>query len=205
MKIKKIIAREFLYFLGSLLFLVVVYACFILYNVFQENKIAKFGNDLDILNKQYQIFLSRPLQVKNPNITQEKLDDLANFIIKNPNVTKKNIYDIIIEIENDSILLNAIYDYAATTQAHKYKNKKEQNLKFPEFFVIKKNDMDSIMFFQSKIEPLQNDEAKSKDNILSSSETNNYILTIGLWVFIFSFGLRYLVYATKWSLQNVSS
>ena len=158
-----------------------------------------------ILDNHYQSFLSRPLKVKNPEITQEKLDDFANFIIENPNVSQKYMYELIIELENDSILLKALYDYSATTQAKKYKYKKEQNLKFPEFFVFEKTDIDSIKYFQSKIEHLQNDEVKTKENILSISETNSYMFTIGLWVFILTFGSRYLVYTTKWSIQTIKS
>ena len=132
---KKIIAREFLYFIGTILLLVLAYAYFFLYNVFQENKISKISNDLVILNNQYESFLSRPLKVKNPDITQEKLDDFASYIIQNPNESRERILELIIEFENDTTLLKALYDYAATTQAQKYKNKKEQNLKFPEFFI----------------------------------------------------------------------
>lgn len=205
MKPKKIIAREFLYFLGTLLFLAIIYGCFLIYNVYQENRIVKIGNDISLLNNQYHIFLSRPLKVKNKDITQDKLDDFANFITENPNATTKYVYELIPELNNDSMLLQSLADYAATTAAHKYKYKKEQNVKFPEFFVIQQTDIDSIEYFQSKIEPLRNDEAKAKDDILSKSETENYISTISLWVFILTFVLRYLVYATKWSIRTIKS
>lgn len=202
---KKIIAREFLYFIGTFLLLALICCCFLICNVFQENRIIKIGNDLAPLNNQYQSFLSRPLKTKKTDITQEKLDDFANFLIENPNATQKYIYDIIIELENDSSLLNALADYAATTKAHKYKFRKEQNLKFPEFFIINSADIDSIKYFQSKIEPLQNDLAKLKNNILSYSGAISYIYIIGLWLFILTFGLRYLFYATKWSLKTIKN
>jgi hypothetical protein len=205
MKTKKVIAREFLFFIGAILFVAMIYGCLILNNVYQERRQQSITNKLYELNIKYKNFLSRPLKVKNPDISQDKLDDFANFLIENPNATQKYIYDIIIELENDSTLLKALYDYAATTQAQKYKYKKEQNLKFPEFFVIEQTDIDSIEYFQSRIEPLQNDELKAKDNILSTSETKNYTYTIGLWVFTLTFVLRYLVYATKWSIRIIKN
>jgi hypothetical protein len=205
MKTKKIIAREFLFIIGAILFLTMTYGCFLLNNIYQERQRDGITKKLTDLNINQKNFLSRPLKVKNPDITQDKLDDFANFLIENPNVTQEYIYDIIIELENDSTLLKALYDYAATSQAKKYKYKKEQNLKFPEFFVIEQSDIDSIEYFKSRIEPLLNEEIKTKDNILSTSETKNYIYTIGLWVFILTFVLRYLVYATKWSIRVIKS
>lgn len=205
MKTKKIIAREFLFFIGAFLFLAITYGCLLLNNVYQERRIQNITNKLDELNIKHKSFLSRPLKVKNPEITQDKLDDFADFLIENPNTTQKFIYDIIIELENDSTLLKALYDYAAATEAQKYKHKKEQNLKFPEFFVIEQTDIDSIEYFQSKIEPLRNDKIKTKDNILSTGETKIYIYTICLWIFFLTFVLRYLLYATKWSIRTIKN
>jgi hypothetical protein len=49
------------------------------------------------------------------------------------------------------------------------------------------------------------EEKKSVDNILSINEIYSYISTISLWVFFLTFGLRYLFYATKWSIKTISS
>lgn len=205
MKTKKIIAREFLYFIGTFLVLAIVYGCFLIYNVYQENRIIEINNNIASINNQYQSFLSQPLKVKNKDITQEKLDGFAKVITTHPHPTTKYIYDLIPELNNDSMLLQSFADYAATTEAHKYKYKKEQNLKFPELFIFSQSDIDLIKNFQSKIDTLQNDEAKFKSKILSTSDTKNYIYIIGLWLFILTFGLRYLFYATNWSFQTIKS
>ena len=126
MKTKKIIAREFLFLIGTILFLVITYGCLIINNIYQERQIQKITNKLLDINNQYQNFLSRPLKFKHPDITQEKLDDFANFLNEHPYVNQKTIYSTIIELDNDSILLNAPYDFAATTKAQKYKYKKNR-------------------------------------------------------------------------------
>ena len=205
MKPKKIIAREFLYIMSIFLFLALVFMGFKSYNIYQKRKIAKINNDISLLKDQYQSFLSHPLKIKNNNITQEKLDSFANLINTIPNVTKKYIYDLIPVLNNDSILLQSLADYAATTQAHKYKYKKEQNLKFPEFFIFSQSEIDSIKYYQTKIELFQNDEVKFKNKILTSNSTKNYIYKIGLCLFILTFGFRYLFYATKWSINTIKS
>ena len=205
MKQKKIIAREFLYLLSSFLFVTIIYVCLIIYNIFQQNRIKQQKDDIVILNNQYQYFLSRPLKVKNNNITQEKLDRFADFYTRNLNVRADIIYDHIPELNHDSILLKGLADYAATTEANKYKYKKEQNLKFPEFFSFTHSDIDSINYFSSKIELLHNDEVRLSNNMLSTLDTKNYIYLIGLLVFIMTFGLRYLYYATKWSIRIIKS
>jgi len=127
MKTLKVIAREFLFFIGAILFLAMTYGCLLLNNLYQERLIENITNKLHELNIKHKSFLSRPLKVKNPDITQAKLDDFANFLIENPNAPKKYIYEIIIELENDSTLLKALYDYADATQAQKYKYKKDPN------------------------------------------------------------------------------
>jgi hypothetical protein len=203
MKQKKIIAREFLYFISSFLFLVIIYICFFIYNAYQENRIKLINNDIASLNNQYQSYLSRPLKAKNKDITQEKLEGFANFYTSHPSVRTNDVYDLIPELNHDSILLKGLADYAATTEAHKYKYKKEQNLKFPEFFIYSQSDIDSIKYFNAKIELLHNDEARLNNNIISTIETRNYIYIVGLLVFILTFGLRYLYYATKWSIRTI--
>ena len=118
MKLKKIIAKEFLYFISTALLVTIVFAGLKLYNIYQERKITQITNDLKLLNSNYKKFLSRPLKVKNEKITQEKLYNFVNYVITNPNATKKNIYDNITELNNDSLLLQALYDYGATSQAN---------------------------------------------------------------------------------------
>ena len=90
-------------------------------------------------------------------------------------------------------------------QANKYEHKKEQNVKFPEFFIVNQSDTDSIQYFKTRIVPLENDILKTKSKFLTVDESRNYIIRIGLFLLIITFGVRYSYYATRWSILTIKS
>ena len=66
-------------------------------------------------------------------ITQQALNDFSSTIEAKPNLTEKELLQKFPEFNNDSKVLQAAYDYNATSKSGKYKNVDELNGKFPEF------------------------------------------------------------------------
>lgn len=204
MKPKKIIAREFLYLLATLLLLALVYGCFLCYNVYQENKISKTSKEIALLDKQYKSFQARPLlySASIDNI-QQTLYDFNTTFTAHPDYDEATLFGYFPEFGNDTGKLQAAYDYSATLKSGKYDNLVILNSKFPEFFIFSQSDLDSIKYFSSNIELLQGSEEKFKSNFLSSSDAKSHFYIIGLWAFILIFGLRYLLYTTKWAIVTI--
>jgi Ca2+/Na+ antiporter len=201
-KTKKL-AREFLYFLGSIIIIALIYCILFFYDYYLNSKIIKNDKDYTILKNQKNSFLARPLNVKNHELTQEKLDYFVNYILTNPNLSDEKAFEIIPELNNDTIILKALADYAATIESNKYLNKKELNLKFPELFVINTSDKDSFVIYQHQIKLLLDKQNHIKELKKSVVERKKQIYNFALLIFIISFGFRYIIYATKWSYKEI--
>lgn len=205
MKKKKIIAREFLYLVGVFLLLILAYVSFVIYGIYKEKKNVKVKNELSLVRQQFQDYLARPLEFRIPDFTQKKLDDFSFYLFYNPHVSKEYIFELLPEVNSDSFLLQRIEDYGAVSVANKYNFRKEQNVEFPDIFVVKQSDVDSINYFRSSIDLLQMKESQQMSKVASINDAKGNIYKIVLWVLFFTFGLRYLVYAISWSLKTLKS
>lgn len=203
MKLKKIIAREFLYLLSTVVLVGLIYIGLIIYNVIIENTRDSFVREVELVEKEYQSFLSRPLKEKDESLNQSCLNRIIDFYRTNKYVLNHNdIYKKFPELKNDSVLLNATFDYYATINSGKYKSLKELNSLFPEFFIINQNDIDSINFYKTKIGLLQNIISKT---IFTTNEIISNLIFIFYLLIISLFGLRYLFYATKWAILTIKT
>jgi hypothetical protein len=206
MKFKKIIAREFLFILSIAFLLTLVFIGFKIYNASQKKKIESIRTQTLLLENNYQRFLSQPLKIKDSILNQSTLNKIIEFYKTNNEVKSYNvIYNKFPQLKNDSLLLNASFEYNATINSGKYKSLKEVNLKFPEFFIINKSDIDSLGNFKIQIELLQKDTTKHDNSIFSTNDILNYLNVFGFWLLIVVFGLRYLFYATKWAIQTIKT
>uniref|UniRef100_UPI00404943BC hypothetical protein n=1 Tax=Gelidibacter sp. TaxID=2018083 RepID=UPI00404943BC len=200
MKIKKIIAREFLFLLTTLVLIGLTFIGLKIYNASRERKIESIKTEAKLVENKYKSFLSQPLKTKDSTLNQSCLNRIIDFYKANKEVVNYNaIYKNFPELKSDSVLLNASFDYNATINSGKYKSLKEVNLKFPEFFIVNKSDIDSLSYYKAQIELLQKDITFSTNDIL------NYLYVVGFWLLIIAFGLRYLFYSTKWAIQTIKT
>jgi hypothetical protein len=179
---------------------------FKIYNSSQRTKIESIRTKTLLLENNYQRFLSQPLKIKDSILNQSTLNKIIEFYKTNNEVESyKVIYNKFPQLRNDSLLLNASFEYNATINSGKYKSLKEVNLKFPEFFIINKSDIDSLSNYKTQIELLQKDTTKHDNSIFSNNDILNYLNVFGFWLLIIVFGLRYLFYATKWAIQTIKT
>lgn len=188
-KIKKIIAREFLWTLSSTIIFILT---------------------LLIWNK---------LHSKNLEEVQElesKIDKIVKF---EPNSSLVKLYEKVISngtdnldgyIKDDSVLSKfdkkVILEYLATKYANKYKDIVELNSKFPEFGFDKNGfhrNFTKKQYEEYKIhlDKLENAKSSSFNPSISNSQVELLILSF----LFFFFGIRYLFYATKWSIKQLKN
>jgi len=206
MKLKKIIAREFLFLLATAVLIGLTFIGLKIYNDSKEKKRELFKKEVKLVENKYRSFLSQPLKAKDAILNQTCLDRLIEFYEKNSEV---NSYDVIYkkfpELKGDSTLTDASFEYKATINSDKYKSLKEVNLKFPEFFIINQTDIDSLNNYKSQIELLQSNISKYDKGIYSKINISELLYLFSIWLTIILFGLRYLYYSTKWSLQTIKT
>lgn len=205
MKLKKIIAREFLFFLSISSFIGIIFIGIKIYNASRQARIESTEIELSSVQTNYQKFLSKPLKVKNNIINQTFLNRIVKFYELNNNVNKNLIYKRFPELNGDSVLLKATFDYLATIKSTKYNSLKEVNLKFPEFFIINQVDDNSLNNYKSQIELLQNKINEYNNNIYTKSEILKLLYTVFIYLLVVLFGMRYLYYSTKWAIITIKS
>lgn len=205
MKLKKIIAREFLFFLSISSFIGIIFIGIKIYNASRQARIESTEIELSSVQTNYQKFLSKPLKVKNNIINQTFLNRIVKFYELNNNVNKNLIYKRFPELNGDSVLLKATFDYLATIKSTKYNSLKEVNLKFPEFFIINQVDDNSLNNYKSQIELLQNKINEYNNSIYTKSEILKLLYTVFIYLLVVLFGMRYLYYSTKWAIITIKS
>lgn len=177
---KKIIAREFLWALSSVILLLCCF--FILDNIRHKNlrQIEKFESEIEKIKK------FEPYKSLTDLVNYASSSDEIDSYVKNNKVLSK--------FEKQSLL-----DYIATINSGKYKNDRIVNSKFPEFGFDKnglhknftKKDLKAYRNYKKEIEKIK------------SSMYNDDILLITFILLFFTFGIRYVFYATKWSLKQL--
>ena len=202
---KKLIAREFLILISTIFLSLIIYGCILLYDLYQNYKSTNAQRKLDNVEKSFEAFMQIPLKNKNAFLTQDKLDEVVNYIIENEDAKRSYIDSVVPELFKDSILSVAFVDYVATTDSKKYRFKKEQNFKFPEFFVVKTADLDSVKSYQLEIQNLLELKSELENENISQPEISRLTFLISLILFCLVFPIRYLYYAVKWSITTLRS
>jgi len=86
MKIKKIIAREFLFLLSTSIFLGLIFIGLKTYNASKETKIESLRTDNKLVENKYQKFLLQPLKAKDSILNQSCLNRIIDFYKANREV-----------------------------------------------------------------------------------------------------------------------
>jgi hypothetical protein len=177
---KRIIAREFLFLLSSLVLIGILYIIFIFVDSNNEKRLNELGDNA-IKMENFEPYLS-----------------LQQYTIE----AKKNQYDY---SKVDSLFpqLNsfdrqALKDYCATVEGKNY-NFIKLNSRFPEFGFEK--DGSHSNFNIDTYKEIQN---QIKQFSKRSHYTSQKVVTIMiLSIFSFTFIVRYLFYATYWSVKQL--
>ncbi len=207
-KYQKLIAREFLFLLATIILTVSFYAILSFINISNINRLNEQKTALTKVKNEKNTFLSfPPLKPKHSELNQKTLNNLMEFYHANPNFEDLElIFKRYPALNNDTILIKASFDYYATIcDTAKYKTLNEINLKFPEFFVFKKSTIDTLnsldkkkKFFNEKIRTTSS-EIKTKNELFSKS------VYVGIFILFTAFILRYLIYATVWSIKILNN
>ncbi len=137
--LKKIIAKEFLFLLSTMLILLFVFLGFLLNNLNYERKITDTNKELSLIKFQYQKLIDKPIKIKNKDVLLEYVATANN---KKYNSDWNLINSKFPEFKNYD--KKVLMDYVATANAEKYNsNFNIINSKFPEYFA-NQTDIDSL-------------------------------------------------------------
>ncbi|WP_439132514.1 hypothetical protein [Polaribacter sp.] len=195
-KIKKVIAKEFLFLLGSIILSVLIFLIWSLLININQNKENDLIQKVDKLNKYknlpYKLKMFHFLKNGVPNIYNEKhkLEEREQFIYKIKKREKSNqIYDFIKENGFLEIIKKDFYD---------------KNLKEEDFYnkIIKDTKSEKYL---NEIKVSEKELEKTKKSLFNKNIYNEEILGICLVVFSVFFILRYLIYGTKWSIKQLKT
>jgi hypothetical protein len=197
-KLKKIIAREFLVLLGSILLIFLMLFARLGYRNYLDNKETSIKEEISSKTENLNTFLKNG--GKHPSITQQTLDNFIKIVTENE-LTDGEIYKLFPVFNDSRDTLQAAFEYLNTYKSGKYKTIDEVNSKFPEFFLDKKEEYKEYRLFEKDIKQLKMklEDVQFSVKYFPSNETLLQELT--LVVFFIMYVLRYLYYAVRWSLK----
>jgi len=182
---KKIIAREFLWTLASfVLFLIIFY----LWDSFHNKSLRQIEK---IEEEKSKIEQFEPYKSLMALVTySESADNIDSYIKDN----------VILSKFDKQVLL----DYIATINSGKYSNNREVNSKFPEFGFDKsglhKNFTEQdLEIYRNHKKDIENIQASFFYSSISGSDIFGLLFVI----LFFTFGIRYLFFAIKWSIKQL--
>lgn len=201
---KKILAREFVYFIICLLIFSLTFLFIFPYNYFTQNQAANFSKEV----KEKNVFIDSIKSINNKKI------DVQNYFTDN----YKKEFDIDIYSEVNTELWNTLNRIVkADSVKYKWENKWEKTLvsfnkkmgyKSPEEFtnfiksnVISSSDIALIEKSKKEVRFLKSQEKDKNSDFIELKEQLRISIIALLISFFTLFILRYLIYGTKWSLK----
>jgi hypothetical protein len=201
---KKILAREFVYFIICLLIFSLTFLFIFPYNYFTQNQAANFSKEV----KEKNVFIDSIKSINNKKI------DAQNYFTDN----YKKEFDIDIYSEVNTELWNTLNRIVkADSVKYKWENKWEKTLvsfnkkmgyKSPEEFtnfiksnVISSSDIALIEKSKKEVRFLKSQEKDKNSDFIELKEQLRISIIALLISFFTLFILRYLIYGTKWSLK----
>jgi hypothetical protein len=201
---KKILAREFVYFIICLLIFSLTFLFIFSYNYFTQNQAANFSKKV----KEKNVFIDSIKSINNKKI------DAQNYFTDN----YKKEFDIDIYSEVNTELWNTLNRIVkADSVKYKWENKWEKTLvsfnkkmgyKSPEEFtnfiksnVISSSDIALIEKSKKEVRFLKSQEKDKNSDFIELKEQLRISIIALLISFFTLFILRYLIYGTKWSLK----
>jgi hypothetical protein len=195
---KKIIAREFLYFISTSIIISLIYLGLILYNHHYKNKIIDTLTEFKTTTLKHHDFINKPIPIKNSSLLKQYVDTANSGKYETWDKINSKFPDF---KDADKGVLE---EYVATVNSKKYSNWNEINSKFPEYFQ-NKSDADSLKNFENKLTSLRDNEINYKDKTLSDTDIINTIFLVIKLLLFLAFGVRYLFYATMWSIRTIQN
>jgi hypothetical protein len=196
-KIKKIIAREFLFLLLTIIVTALSYLVLNIRNNYligvantqntelkkiEEQKNKYVLSDLETILQDYVATANFPKYNSDWNLINSKFPELKKY---DPNV---------------------LQEYVATANNEKYNSDWNIiNSKFPEFFKDNQKYKDSLNILNQKIKELNTNTWTVNSKICSSDRLFENTIFIGLIIFLTIFLLRYLIYTTIWSIKIIKT
>jgi hypothetical protein len=178
-KVKKIIAREFLYSLSSLILFCGIFIMWNYINSNNNNSIESLNNEIELLktefNKPNNEYLSGLFTYLESTDSLKISEEKWLNKIKNSDLEKRRIFENL----GGEKKLKAKYEiWNIRVFGEKEKNKKLEN--------------------EIKI-------LEEKNGKLNNSFFNEKIIALDLFIFflLILFGFRYLIYATSWSIKKL--
>ncbi|UPQ79457.1 hypothetical protein M0M57_01145 [Flavobacterium azooxidireducens] len=201
---KKILAREFVFFIICLVIFILSFLFIFPYNYITQNQSA---NLIEEINKKNTFIDS----LQNINIKKTEIQKhFTNSYVKE--------FDGVPDSETNTELWNILERIVkADSVKYKWKNKWEKTLvnfnikmgyKSPEEFtkfiksnVINSSDLELIEKNKKEIKFLKSEQLEKQNNFIEINEQFRISLFVLLISFFILFIVRYLIYGTKWSLK----
>ena len=208
LKTKKLIAREFIFFLITSLLILITFSGTYIYNYTQSNNAAKF--DTVILNRRSMAdSLANPYKTKLKN--QQWFYDKNNEVVDLKTTDFNTPYKLWRRLDylsaNDSIKIKLDSFWTPEIKALLVAIDFDDPEKLISF--IDKNritqddstDFNNAVLINTEVGKLKEGRAVYTNKILSLHQQIRFTLWVSLVLFIGLFGSRYLFYAIRWSIQ----
>lgn len=179
---KKIIAREFLFLLGTTILFFVVLFIWTSLNDSNNDKEYEVKQEIESLTEYEKLpYRLRVFYYINNDIIEYSWDKMKD--------SEKFISDL-----NDKENASKIYDYI--------KEKGNIGINKEQYLKRISGDTESEKYL-TKVLPLEKRLDKIKSSFFNNSVGDDEALGLGLWIFSVFFLLRYLIYTTKWSIKQL--
>lgn len=201
---KKILAREFVFFIICLVIFILSFLFIFPYNYITQNQSANLVEEIHKKNTYID-----SLQDINIKKTETQKYFTNNYIKEFDGVsdseTNKKLWNILERIvKADSVNYNWKNKWEKTLVNFNIKmgyKSPEEFTKFIKSNVINSSDLELIEKNKKEIKFLKAQQLEKQNNFIEINEQFRLSLFVLLSSFFFLFILRYLVYGTKWSLK----
>ena len=184
--IKKIIAREFLFLLGTVLLFLII--SFIWIKLIESNQNTERRLEIEIKYMTEREFKELPYQLRI-SLAMEQ-----SFVLTRENI--KYIRDFISSLKKHPEKVSNTYTYIKENYGNTGFTLTEE-----EFEEKLKNDKESENYL-NQFHKLETDLEKTKDSIFNNS-INSILTRLVLTLLTIFFLLRYLIYVTMWSVKQL--
>lgn len=188
-KTKKIIAREFLFLIGTIILLFSIFFCWIKLHEFNINNQEAIKKEMTKINSCELLTTLRTF-VLAANSGKYKTED--EIMSKFPEL---HVYD-----------RQVLREFVATKNSGDFETEFELLSKFPEFgfdkngFYSKINKKDYLLLQQKN-----NELNKLKDSFFSNKVDDDNFIALLIILPLITFLLRYLIYAIQWSVIQLKN
>lgn len=185
---KKIIAREFLYTLTSIILIGIIAIVVVLY----QNSIDNVRNEIsdmelkDTINYRLNIY-NVTKRIKDNDTNNKYINEISSFI-------KLDSRKEFIKSLKSEKISSKYFDI--TNETFEIGINKNQFLKR----IIKDNN-----FSEKKLKKLELLETKLIEKNKSIFSNDDFIVGATIFIFLLFFPIRYLIYATSWSIKQIKS